>query len=410
MDAKLKECIEAVSRVVTEEGIAVYFQPLISLESKSVIGFEAFSRGVDREGNTVANPGDLFNEHLPLTAQHRVEMLCLKKSIESFVPINDNYKEMLLFLNVNSTVYNSPEMPGISPASALKGLEFNPRICVFEFDVAQLKKAVPIKIIRELQDQGYRISLDNIDGSPQSREMLSRIRPDFAKFGQTFFQGVESSRFKNKMVRSAATCLKEAETIAVAKGVENEAEALALAEAGIILQQGFLYSDTVEDGDKESFQEKVSRINSLYKGYNRKRVKVCQETFRNFHLLLKGNMTKMQQEDMEGINWHLEELARKTPGLVSAYVLDSSGKQLSKRVLGQAGDFIGKHIEPSSIGSDHSHEDYFMYLNSGFEKTAGSRGHTYYCRDNVRYLAGFFYQGGRRGSILVLEYADRSGK
>ncbi|WP_320169225.1 EAL domain-containing protein [Maridesulfovibrio sp.] len=405
MDPKLKECIEAVSRVVTEEGIAVYFQPLISLESRNVVGFEAFSRGVDREGRTVAGPGYLFNDLLPLAAQQRVENLCLKKSLESFLPINERYPEMLLFLNVNSSAYGAEE---VTPSTLITDFDLNPRIIVFEFDVSQLKKSAPAKLIRELSAQGFRISLDNVDGSLQSRELLLRLQPDFAKLGRSYYEGVDSSKHKFDQARGAALILRETGAIAIAKGVETEAEALALAQAGIVLQQGYLYSDSrSEDGEQESFQDKVSRINGFYRSFRARNIRGSQEKFRDFHQVLKGAMTRLQQEDSGGTNWMLDDLARKTPGLVSAFVLNGAGKQISKRVLGQEADFIGRYIEPSSEGSDHSHEDYYMYLNSGFEKVAGCRSISAYSREPVRYLAGFFYQGGRRGAILVVEYVDK---
>ncbi|WP_432735544.1 EAL domain-containing protein [Maridesulfovibrio sp. FT414] len=411
MDEKLRECIEAVSRVVTEEGIAVYYQALISLESKGVVGFEAFSRGVDREGNTVAGPGYLFNELLPLKAQQRVEMLCLKKSLESFLPINESYPEMLLFLNVNSTVYNSEKQAGPSPADTVNEFSLNPRIVVFEFDVSQLKKSVPLKLIRSLQKQGFRISMDNIDGSMQCRELLLRVKPDFAKLGRKLYDEVERSRYKFDLVKGAALCLKEVEALAIVKGVESEAEAIALAEAGVVLQQGYFYSENGGEGEKsESFQDKVARINSLYRGYLSKKKRGAQERFRNFHQVLKAGMTKLQQDDSGSANWFIEDLAKKTPGLVSIFVLNSAGKQVTKRVLGQDADFIGKYIEASAEGSDHSHEDYYMQLNSGFEKAAGCRAVSAFSRHRVCYMAGFFYQGGRRGAILVIEYLDSNIK
>lgn len=239
MEIGIKDCIEALRKVLAEESITVFFQPLVSLESKAVVGFESFTRGVDEQGKTVADPGCLFNENLPLKVQERVELLCIRSSLDSFVDINEKYHDMLLFLNVNSILPTSKEFAGHSPQQVATRYEISPRVIVFEFEVAQLKKHVPLKLIRALQSESFRISLDSIDDSVKSKELLFRIRPDFAKLDRKFYLGIEKDKYRRRVVATLCTAMKDVGVMVAAKGVETEQEALVLADAGVTLQQGF---------------------------------------------------------------------------------------------------------------------------------------------------------------------------
>lgn len=261
MTNELKQCIEAVGRIVAEDGIAVYFQPLVSLSSKGIVGFEAFSRGVDEEGGTLADAGCLFHESLPEKAQRSVEDLCLKKSLSAYKPIYEKYHTMLLFLNINAGLYSKDDLKDTNPLKYQNEFRYNPRMIVFEFDSDQLVKNAPLELIRKLQKDGYRISIDNSDLRKGCREHLFMVRPDFVKVDRTQYKGIEKSEKVRELFRFIVRMFRQAGVMVIAKGVETEEEAHGLLEAGICLQQGYFYSDKSDNGD--NFTDKVTRINSF---------------------------------------------------------------------------------------------------------------------------------------------------
>ncbi|WP_432735542.1 EAL domain-containing protein [Maridesulfovibrio sp. FT414] len=406
MIKELKECIAAVKQVISEQGVAVYFQPVISLESRGIVGFEAFARGVDELGNTVADASCLFNESLPPQARRRVEQLCLSKSLQSYRSISEKYPTMLLLLNVNLALFSDDLYEGMDFESLFTPFEYNPRQVVLEFDSEQLQKKVPMELIRKLQKQGYRISVDNVDAGLACKERMLRIRPDFAKLDRSLYAGIENSGYIKRMAASAAMVIEQVGAIPVAKGVESEAESFALAETGFCLQQGYFFSDKAEEGG--NFADKVARVHFHYRENRLASVNDAQKTFREMHLILKSAISRLQSEDPSMMNGVLDDLVKRSPELVSAFILSDSGKQVSKTVVGKSGDRVGVRIKPAAVGSDHSCEEYFMYLNAGLEKCAGYLGATPFCRQDARYLAGYFYRdNARKGLILVLQYVDK---
>ena len=412
MENITNECLTSVSKVLDGESVEVYFQPVLSLESKCIFGFEAFSRGVDKTGKTIVEPACLFSSSLPAETQLKVETLCVNSILKSFRNIHLKYKNMILFLNVNSNVYNLPENEKQYPLKMLESYNLNPSTIAFEFEVSQLEKKIPLSLISSLQESGYRISLDNTRVSLTGLDVVFKIRPDFIKLDRFFFKGIDKSSHKRNMVKAAALIFEQAGAMPIAKGVETEAEALALAESGFYLQQGFFYTNGGDDeSSSANFGDKVAKLNADFRAVNVAKFADSRERFARFHLVLKSTISKLQQEDVSGMNDVLKDLVKKERGIVSVFSLDASGKQLSKRFVGKSGDHIGKIVEMSAAGSDHSHEGYFMYLNSGLEKVAGIKEISAYCREDSRYIAGFFYrEEGRRGLILVLEYLDKSQK
>ncbi len=191
------------------------------------------------------------------------------------------------------------------------------------------------------------------------------------KIGPSFFAGIDSSDNIKRAVASAAVIFRQIGAVPIVKGVETEAEALALAEAGFYVQQGYFYA---KEHYSSGLYEKMVRIYDQYCDLEKHRFKVTQKSFRNYYLLLQRTLKKLQQVDLWDMHKTLERLAKAHPDLVSACVLDFSGQRITKMVVGKAGELLGKTLETSIAGKDHSAQDYFMYLNSGLEKCSGMLG------------------------------------
>lgn len=408
MDNDIKSCITAISKVVIEDGITIYFQPVVSLLSKTVIGFEAFARGTDESGETSVSPACLFNSALPIKAQLKIEEVCLSKSLEAYKPLYEKYRDIILFLNLNSNIYSRDEYKVRSPHKLAASYKYSPNMITLELDAAHLVKAVPFEMITSSRDLGYKISIDNVDASAECANILRRTKPDFVKFDSKIYQDMGGAEgVKEELATFVADLLSQGIT-PVAKGVEKEQEAVTLAKAGFTLQQGYFYADSSSaSGRSDSFSDKINRVSHALKENNKSSVKLKQEIFREVHLLLKSTVTRLQQEEDGELNRILEELIKKNPKIVSAYILSASGRQLTKRFAGKAADSLGMKLVNSAVGSDHSDSEIFIYLNSGFEKIAGTHGPDPLCRSGYNYLACFFYKDrSRRGQILILDYVN----
>ncbi|RPI92302.1 MAG: EAL domain-containing protein, partial [Spirochaetales bacterium] len=92
-------------RGMLERGdIVSFFQPIVSVKKKLVIGFEALSRGISSVGADPLPPRLLFDtaEREGLTTD--LDRLCRAKAFESFGAFNYNPERYLLTVNIDPSI------------------------------------------------------------------------------------------------------------------------------------------------------------------------------------------------------------------------------------------------------------------------------------------------------------------
>jgi EAL domain-containing protein (putative c-di-GMP-specific phosphodiesterase class I) len=107
--------------------LSPYFQPIVSLIHKKVIGYEALIRGPSN--SPLHSPLNLFEvaERYKLSA--RLEFLCRRISIEQYAKFNLDAK---LFINVSPSVLLQPQFKSGETLRYLKKYGLNPRSIVIE--------------------------------------------------------------------------------------------------------------------------------------------------------------------------------------------------------------------------------------------------------------------------------------
>lgn len=103
-------------------------------------------------------------------------------------------------------------------------------------------------IVREHQRHGFRVALDDFGTSYSGLARLALLRPDIIKLDRALVQDCDSDRFKIAIVGSMVRLGAEIGIKVVAEGIEREAEALALRNAGIRFMQGFFFARPVFQG------------------------------------------------------------------------------------------------------------------------------------------------------------------
>ncbi|WP_052246052.1 EAL domain-containing protein [Clostridium tyrobutyricum] len=99
MNLKYKYELE---KILKSESINTVFQPIISLENGSVIGYEALSRGP--EDSPLHLPENLFSTAEECDRIWELELLCREKAIERAKMID---KDKLLFINVDPKIFKN---------------------------------------------------------------------------------------------------------------------------------------------------------------------------------------------------------------------------------------------------------------------------------------------------------------
>jgi len=86
----------SIGKIIHHEGIITYFQPIISVKKKSVIGVEALSRGVCPDSGGILPPNTLFNLAAENNLALDLDRLCRQKAMENFNSLGLKNRDIIL--------------------------------------------------------------------------------------------------------------------------------------------------------------------------------------------------------------------------------------------------------------------------------------------------------------------------
>ncbi|WP_445001224.1 EAL domain-containing protein [Halomonas mongoliensis] len=211
------------------------FQPIIDLASARTTTFEALVRGPDGESawSVLSQVTDKL--------MYRFDQACRVKAIEMASALDMQERLSINFLP--NAVYE-PE------ACIQATLEVSQRVgwptdrLVFEFtetervtDQAHLKH-----IIDSYRTMGFTTALDDFGNGYANLDLLTQLEPDKLKIDRELVMGCDQDRRRQALLRAVRGLATELQLELIAEGVETREEALWLARAGILRQQGFFYA------------------------------------------------------------------------------------------------------------------------------------------------------------------------
>ncbi len=219
------------SRALASFGMA--FQPIVSLSTKSIFGYEALLRSAEP---TLPTPADVLDAAERLGATRK-----LGRALRAFAAHRRGQmnQDWLLFVNLHPSDLLDPELT--DPRS--------PLMAAADHVVLEITERAPLsgleevrERVRELRRFGFRIAVDDLGAGYAGLTSFATLDPDIVKVDMNLVRGIEGSAIKRKLVGSVAGLCREMEMLLVAEGVETTAERDVLADLGCDLFQGFLFA------------------------------------------------------------------------------------------------------------------------------------------------------------------------
>lgn len=236
--------IEAdLRRSMEESEIVVGYQPIYSLPSKTLVGFEALARWTHpRRG--IISP----SEFIPLAEEtglivglgrQVLRMACFQtalwnKSLQTNLSVSVNVSVKQLadsdFLSYIKEVLEEAQL-----APALLKLEITESVLLHDRLSAQ-------EVLSAVQDEGIEICLDDFGTGYSSLSYLLEFPFDTIKIDRTFFRDIDSNPRRAEMLRTIAQLAKNLHKRVIAEGIETVAQLEFLSAIPCDFVQGFLFS------------------------------------------------------------------------------------------------------------------------------------------------------------------------
>jgi EAL domain-containing protein (putative c-di-GMP-specific phosphodiesterase class I) len=231
--------IYSIKKIVSQKDIKLLAQPIIDVTTKEIRAWEMLTRGPT--GTVLENPLPLFSVARQTGMLYELEMIVIEKVLEQ---IKATKCRQDIFVNCTPLTLGNirftrdlkrlmQQFKGISPKQIT--------IEVTENDSIEGLKNF-IYNIKMLRLMGFRIAIDDTGAGYSSLSTISEIMPDIIKIDRSVIQNIDKNSVKESMLKGLMLVAREAGSLVVAEGIENEEEASVLTRNNVDLAQGYFYA------------------------------------------------------------------------------------------------------------------------------------------------------------------------
>jgi len=232
-------------RACERDELFVDYQPIVSLQSRTLIGFEALARWRHPEFGLVPP-----KEFIPV-AEETGQILTIGQTVlESACRQAREWQEMypgspLLFVSVNLSVkqFNQPGLVE-NIANLLQEFKLPPRCLKLEITESVFSDNIEaaVGLLTELRDLGVQLSIDDFGTGYSSLSYLQRFPIDTLKIDRSFVTQMMENEENLAIVRTIVALAQNLGMDVVAEGVETEDQLMLLRKLECENGQGFLFS------------------------------------------------------------------------------------------------------------------------------------------------------------------------
>jgi EAL domain-containing protein (putative c-di-GMP-specific phosphodiesterase class I) len=235
--------------VLLEPGrLSVVFQPMFEVcaTSPRLFALECLIRGP--RGTNAERTDFLFEYVRRKRAEAAVDRACVATALEDAGRLPGVVR---LSLNVHASTLGRD--PGFHDFLLKRAEEarIDPRRLVVEIvehgpphDVPSFRRA-----LTELRDAGITIALDDVGLGHSNYKMILDVHPEIYKLDSYLVSGAWSDPYRQVILDSLARMVRRLDARAVAEGVEDHQELVAVEAAGIDIVQGFLFARPLARAD-----------------------------------------------------------------------------------------------------------------------------------------------------------------
>ena len=215
------------------------YQPILSLRSGQVIGWEALVRGPG--DSYFQDPEAIFTFAEEIGLLPELEKACWSSALRNTGELEAGQR---LFLNVHphscensnfleKDVFALVDEAGQAPQKIV--IEITERHDIADF--AKFKNT--LKLCR---DCGFQIALDDVGSGFSCLKSIAELRPDFIKLSTSLVQGVHRDRAKYILLETFTSLAEKTGSSLIAEGIEDEEDLRVLVNIGVHHGQGYFFS------------------------------------------------------------------------------------------------------------------------------------------------------------------------
>lgn len=223
------------SALLRGKKIESFYQPIVDLATRQIVGYEALTRGV---GSAPLDEATLlFSVARESGRVKELDKLCVDYALMNGQAIPTDRK---LFLNLNhETLIDPGLMKNLFSERGVVGFK-NIVIEVTEQSILRSFERMR-SALAELKAQGFSVAIDDVGGGAVSLRDVAILKPDYIKFDRTLIRQIDTSPTKQQIVLSMILFANGIQAMTTAEGIETREEYEAVLNCGVHLGQGYYF-------------------------------------------------------------------------------------------------------------------------------------------------------------------------
>jgi EAL domain-containing protein (putative c-di-GMP-specific phosphodiesterase class I) len=222
--------------IIIRARIMTAYQPILLIKNRTILGYEALSRGARGTGLETAD--ELFGaatEHGLLT---ELDRLCRMRALLSSSRVPSSAK---IFVNTLPGTIRDPQFRGKPLIDFLDKAQVAPDRIVIE--ITEKLVIENYSLFRETMayftDLGMAFAVDDVGAGYSGLESIARLKPRYLKIDINLVRDVHESLVNREMVNAILSMGRGIGATVIAEGIHTGEEARALVEMGVDYGQGF---------------------------------------------------------------------------------------------------------------------------------------------------------------------------
>ncbi|MGR9099093.1 MAG: EAL domain-containing protein [Gammaproteobacteria bacterium] len=332
-----------------------YFQPIVSVASGNIIGYEALARRLD-ENNQIVSAGSLFFDP-DYSDQQMIELdrQVRRKALELF---NRNSPGYYLNLNISAAwvdyVDDINSLPTLQMIDEI-GIDRDRIIIELMESKGNIDKL--ISVVRLYKKHGLKVAIDDFGAGFSQLERIMSIKPDIVKLDMRLFKVALKGGAANDVIQMLTQLSRLSGSKIVCESVETDDEFFFGLKCGAQFMQGHLFSPA-EEGfkPKEAHERHIASLRQKYLNNTlRAKKKLIEKEKKRRHLIKRLHGALQTDFNLNQLSsYPFEE-----HGVLCFYICDNEGYQLSSNFY-----FANSHWfeDPKQKGFNWSWRPYFHSL------------------------------------------------
>ncbi|MFP4508690.1 MAG: EAL domain-containing protein [Spirochaetaceae bacterium] len=218
--------------------LETWFQPIVSVEDRSLFAYECLSRGRDAEDNII-RPDHMFGVARRSNLLYYLDRDARITAIRGASRLGLASK---IFINFNPVSIYSPETCLQTTIEELESSNLDADQVVFEIvesdrvrDIGQLTA-----ILDHYRSRNFKVALDDLGAGFNSLTSLDKLRPDYMKLDLELTRNVDSDPYKARICENLLALADKLGVESIVEGIETPDEYRWIRDHGAKYVQGYL--------------------------------------------------------------------------------------------------------------------------------------------------------------------------